>query len=167
MSRALNCEFSLNSLYYKVVLRSLFSTPVCLYKQTYSKLLVRSFSTFGFSGREPKAFYRTTFPKKFMFETRPVLCVEGSALSHPLSISRGCSSEISSPHFYRQSLGYRVKGPLPLWADRWQWNKGYSTALGSRNFRKQRSQSVLGRLPLLSVTSSSSGLCLDLSLYFV
>ena len=34
-------------------------------------------------GRVPKTFYREFFPKKFLFETRPVLCVEGSALSHP------------------------------------------------------------------------------------
>ena len=139
-----------------------------LCKQTYSKFPFRNFSTFGFSGRAPKAFYRTIFPKKFLLETRSDLCVEGSALYFLSLIDfQKLSSEISSPHFYRQSLGYKVKGPLPLWADRWQWNKENSTALGSRNFRTQLSQSVLGRFPLFSRTSSSSGLCLDLPLYFV
>ena len=51
-----------------------------LCKQTYSKFPFRNFSTFGFSGRTPKAFYRTIFPKKFLLETRSDLCVEGSAL---------------------------------------------------------------------------------------
>ena len=36
-----------------------------LCKQTYSKFPFRNFSTFGFSGRTPKAFYRTIFLRSF------------------------------------------------------------------------------------------------------
>ena len=122
-----------------------------LCKQTYSKFPFRNFSTFGFSGRTPKAFYRTIFLRSFFL--RLVLISVSRAQPFFLSLIdfQRLSSEISSPHFYRQSLGYKVKSPLPLWADRWQWNEGYSTALGSRNFRRQLSQSVLGLLPFYSV----------------
>ena len=106
-----------------------------LCKQTYSKFPFRNFSTFGFSGRMPKAFYRTIFPKKFLLETRSDLCVEGSALYFLSLIDfQRLSSEISSPHFYRQSLGYKAKSPLPLWAACWAVEWGVLHCPGFEEF---------------------------------
>lgn len=65
MSRALKCEFSLNSLYDKDVLRSVFSTPVCCVNKHIRNFLFGTFRRLDFLGVRPRLSTEQFFLRSF------------------------------------------------------------------------------------------------------